>query len=190
MSVNLSLLKKIRCRFLDRSTGQPVPGVIASLSVMVGDLPNNLVQLPVATLSTDATGYMSFDLKPLIDLGLANASGFFVSAPQYGLTNYDLLGSLVEPPRATAGNKDVDVSAAAASPAVGEMMMAVATTNGEKKQPPCIVFPIYLENRLRDEQKSESPSCMPTRFPSIQSPDICDGGFKFQVQRVNNDAGA
>ena len=171
--VNVSILKKIRCRFLDRATGVPVPGVVASLSGATGDETNS-IRFPVGTLSTDATGYMSFDLMPLMALNLTTVSGLFISAPQYGLTNYDLLGSLVEPPRATAGNKDVDVNAPTASPTVGEMMMAVATMNGEKKQPPCIVFPIYLGKQLRDEQKSESPSCMPTRFPSIQSPDMCD----------------
>ena len=158
--VNVSILKKIRCRFLDRATGVPVPGVVASLSGATGDETNS-IRFPVGTLSTDATGYMSFDLMPLMALNLTTVSGLFISAPQYGLTNYDLLGSLVEPPRATAGNKDVDVNAPTASPTVGEMMMAVATMNGEKKQPPCIVFPIYLGKQLRDEQKSESPSCMP-----------------------------
>lgn len=177
MSNNLSLFKKVRCRFLHRSTGQPLPGVIASLSVRVGD-PANLAQLPVATLCTDATGYMSFDLKPfidpLIDLGLATASGLFISAPTFGLTNYDLLGSLVAAPHDGAEKKDANVSGSEASAIGGKMMMPVATTNGEKKEPPCIVFPIYLENRLGDEHGSESASCVPTRLPSIQSPDICD----------------
>lgn len=173
MSINLTLLKKIRCRFLDRSTGMPVPGVIASLSVAVGDAATS-AQLPVATLCTDATGYMSFDLKSLIDLGLDTTSGLFISAPQFGLTYYDLLGSLVAAPPDGAEKKDINVGGSDASSIGREMLMHVATTVGEKKAPPCIVFPIYLENRLRHEHGSESPSCEPTRLPSIQSPDICD----------------
>ena len=97
MSVNLSDLKKIRCRFLDRSTGMPLPGVVASLSIALGD-GVQLAHLPVATLCTDSTGYMSFDLK-FIDFGLA-ANGLFISAPRFGLTNYDLIASLVAPPPA------------------------------------------------------------------------------------------
>lgn len=73
MIVNLSDLKKVRCRFLDRRTGMPVPGVVASLSVAFGDETQS-TRFPVATLCTDTTGYMSFDLKPLIDLRLASAS--------------------------------------------------------------------------------------------------------------------
>ena len=62
--MNLSALNKIRCRFLDQSTGMPVPGVIASLSVGMGSATKS-ARLPVGTLCTDATGYMSFDLKPV-----------------------------------------------------------------------------------------------------------------------------
>lgn len=74
MNVHLALLRKLHCRFLDQSTGEPVPGIIASLSVAVDDAPTS--RLPVATLCADATGYMSFDLKPLIDLGFATTSVF------------------------------------------------------------------------------------------------------------------
>ena len=173
MKMNLAFLKKIRCRFLDRSTGVPVPGVIASLSVVISDQPRS-AQLPVATLCTDATGYMSFDLKPLIDLGLATASGLSISAPKFGLTNYDLLGSLIAAAPDGLENKDVDISNAGESASGEAVMMPVTTMMGEKKELPCVVFPIYLENRLRDEHGSESPSCEPTRIPSIQSPDILD----------------
>jgi len=162
MSMNLSLLKKIRCRFLDRSTGMPVSGVIASLSVAIGGAPK-LVQLPVATLCTDATGYMSFDLKPLIDLGLVTASGLLISAPKFGLTNYDLLGSLVAATHDGAKNKDLYAGG------------FDAAKIAEMKELSCIVFPIYLENCLRDEHGSESKTCESSaRLPSIQSPDVYD----------------
>ena len=55
-----------------------------------------------------------------------------------------------------------------------EMIKHFEATIGEHKKSPCIVFPIYLENRLRDERGSESVTCEPTRLPSIQSPDVCD----------------
>src|SRR5215475_4979022 len=92
MPIKLALLKKVRCRFLDRSTGMPVPGVIASLSVAVGDGANSAL-LPVATLRADTTGYVSFDLKPLIDSKLITASSLYISAPQFDLRSYDLLES-------------------------------------------------------------------------------------------------
>lgn len=104
--MSASILKKIRCRFLDQSTGKPVKGVIASLSVKfeAGDGKSNLI--PLSTLSSDATGYMSFDLKPIIQLeSLApgfSASNFLISAPKYGLTNYDLFATLRE--ATTAGD--------------------------------------------------------------------------------------
>jgi hypothetical protein len=170
--MNLSLLEKIRCRFLDRSTGTPVSGVTASLSVLIGDPPNNTVQLPVATLCTDAAGYMAFDLKPLMDIELGAVAGFFISATKFGLVDYDLLGSLVAAPHGGAGNKNADASAATAS-AIAKMMPPAAS-NGRRKKLPCIVFPIYLENRLQNGHPSESASCEPMRLPSIQSPDICD----------------
>lgn len=176
MNVHLSLLKKIRCRFLDRSTGTPVPGVVASLSVKVGDPPNNSFQLPVATLCTDATGYVSFDLKPLIELGLGSASGFFISVPKFGLTNYDLLGSFAaEPTEGTEhkGKKPTNVSGSAAS-SIGFDLINVAAKNTEKKKPPCIVFPVYIETQSNDERESDTANCEPTRLPAIQSPDICD----------------
>jgi hypothetical protein len=161
MSINLSLLKKVRCRFLDRSTGRPVPGVVASLSITAGDGANS-AQLPVATLCADVTGYMSFDLKLLIDHGMAAASGLFISAPKFGLTNYDLLRSLLTAPHDEAKNYNVDVSG------------TVTSSSGENMELPCIIFPIYLENRLLDKPEPESAICEPTRLPSIQSPDICD----------------
>mgnify|MGYP001585925833 FL=1 len=114
MSMNLSLLKKIRCRFLDRSTGRPVPGVVASLSVAFGDETKS-TRFPVATLSTDATGYMSFDLKPLIDLGLTTASGLLISAPRFGLANYDLLSPRDAAPHAGAESGDVNAGGSEAS---------------------------------------------------------------------------
>ncbi len=167
--MDLSLLKKIRCRFLDRSTGKPVPGVIASLSVVVGDAPN-LAHLPVGTLSTDATGYMSFDLKPLTDLGLATASGFFISAPKFALMNYDLLGSLFRASDDEAENVDVRESLALS---VSGWLSAASTTD-ERKERPCIVFPIYLEDCACNEHESECASRETIRLPSIQSPDIYD----------------
>ncbi len=171
MSISLSLLKKIRCRFLNRSNGTPVPGVIASLSVEVGDATNS-VRLPIATLCSDATGYTSFDLKPLIDLGLDTASGFLISAPRFGLENYNLLASFVAPPPNGGKENDPNAGGSVPSPVGGNMFTQNAAPNGEKKEPPCIVFPIYLDNHSQD--KSEGATCAPTRLPSIQAPDACD----------------
>jgi hypothetical protein len=173
MNLDLSLLKKVRCRFLDCDTGQPLPGVIVSLSVAVGD-GSRSAQLPVATLCSDATGYMSFDLKPIIDLGLVAASGLFISAPKYGLTQYDLLGSFVAEPRDEKRDIDTYIRDSQASSIGRTMMMHMATTTDEAKDVSYLVFPIYLEKCVQDKQALESAGCEPTRLPSIQSPDIWD----------------
>ncbi len=184
-NTNSSMFKKIRCRFLDRSTGLPVSGVTASLSVAVGDPPNS-AQLPVATLCADATGYMSFDLNPLIDLGLVttSTSGFFISAPKFGLINYDLLRSLVATPhngetitdKEKDKDKDKDKEVTLSDASVGEeMMMHIGTSISTKNEKvACIVFPVYLENRLQGVDPIKDAGCEPTRIPAIQSPDICD----------------
>lgn len=125
MNIDISLLKKIRCRFLDRSTGMPVPGVIASLSVAIGDATTS-AQFPVATLCTDATGYMSFDLKPLIDFGLTNVFGLFISAPKFGLTNHDLLSLFGAAPAKGAKTQNGVISGD------GELATPVATTDSER----------------------------------------------------------
>lgn len=172
--MNLSLLEKIRCRFLDRTTGAPVPGVVASLSLGIGDAKKS-VHLPVATLGSDATGYMSFDLKPLLDLGLSGASGLFISAPKFGLAEYDLLAPLVPTPDVTPDkepkNKDAKPGTAKAFP---QMSQPFIPTAGEGRGPVCIVFPIYLDKTSQDDPEAEGADCEPMRLPSIQSPDMCD----------------
>jgi hypothetical protein len=148
-----------------------VPGVVATLSVAVGDATSS-ARLPVATLCTDATGYISFDLKP-VDLGLA-ISGLFISAPKFRLANHDLLGALVTAPGPGAGDSSVPAGdAAAAAIDVGTKIRLGAAAGG-KTELPCIVFPIFLESCSQDEPGLEDAACAPTRLPSIQSPDICD----------------
>ena len=174
MSINLSLLKKIRCRFLDRSTGMPVPGVIVSLSVAVGE-PPKLALLPIATLCTDATGYLSFDLKPVIELGLGTAaSGLLISAPKYGLTHYDLIAALAAPPQEGPKNTKDVVGGSQAASTIGKMMLSAETSAGARQFLSSLVFPIYLATPLQDKNGSESAACQPARLPSIQSPDVCD----------------
>src|SRR5262245_30931773 len=95
MSIELSRLGKVRCRLLNRSTGRPVAGVVVSLSVELGEKAK--AQIPVSTLSSDGTGYLSFDLQPLVKRGLNAVSALLVSAPQVGLEDHNLLGTLLAP---------------------------------------------------------------------------------------------
>ena len=169
--MNLSALNKIRCRFLDQSTGMPVPGVIASLSVGMGSATKS-ARLPVGTLCTDATGYMSFDLKP-VNLEVTPAFGLFISAPEFGLANHDLLRSLVVAPDEPVKDKDGTPGGSQTS-FIGAAMMNAAASNGEKKELPCIVFPVYLGKRPANGHGSERAGCEVARLPSIQSPDVAD----------------
>jgi hypothetical protein len=130
---------------------------------------------------------MSFDLKPIIYLD--NVLGFFISAPKFGLTNYDLLGSLVVTPPTKTEKKNFDLlgtpptktekkylSFEGTEPSLsgGAIMMSAVGTTGQNRELPCIVFPIYLEKCLPNKEEPDSSICEPTRLPSIQSPDICD----------------
>jgi hypothetical protein len=90
MSLSLRSLTKVRARLLDQTSGQPVAGVVVSLSIGMG----NGSTIPVGTLRSDATGYFSFDLRPFINLGLDTVFGLLVSAPGVGLNNLDLLKGL------------------------------------------------------------------------------------------------
>src|SRR5690348_3667868 len=92
MSANLKLLRKVRCRLLDQDSGQPLPGIVVTLALGTGE-DGDGPHIPVSSLSSDATGYLSFDLQPLIDLGLDTASSLLVSAPQLGIEERDLLGT-------------------------------------------------------------------------------------------------
>lgn len=73
--------KRVRCHVLDQASGEPLGGVVVSLSVRPGD-DGAAPAIPVATLCSDPTGYLSFDLQELISAGLDMASGVLVSAPQ------------------------------------------------------------------------------------------------------------
>src|SRR5437870_4067474 len=92
MSISLKHLKKVRCRLLDQTTGQPLAGIVVNLSLAIGEEAKS--SIPVSTLRSDTTGYLSFDLQPLIKLGLDSVSAVLVSAPQLGLKDRNLLERL------------------------------------------------------------------------------------------------
>jgi GH25 family lysozyme M1 (1,4-beta-N-acetylmuramidase) len=170
MTIDLSLFKKIRCRFLDRSTGDPLPGVIASLSV--GGAATNSARFPVATLCSDATGYMSFALKPLIDLGF-DAAAIFISAPQLGLEDYDLVRSFHAPTYVEPASTDAIAGDGEAPEYPGATPTLPVMTNGDAPLS-FVVFPIYVEKHVRQKHDVEEMTHEPTSLPSVQSPDIWD----------------
>jgi hypothetical protein len=97
------------------------------------------MRIPVGTLCSDATGYVSFDLKPLIDLGLQTASGLLISAPCAGLHNYNLLE--------TSGSSrriEGESSSRVALPS------HLQPENSPKRRPPCVVFPVHVEKPKHD----------------------------------------
>jgi len=148
MSISLKRLTKVRCRLLDKGTGQPLAGVVVSFSVGVAEK-----SIPVSTLRSDATGYLSFDLKSLVDSGLDSVPGMYVSAPQIGLKDFDFLGESAGP----AGDISSSLSASALQP----------------RTQLCIEFPIFVERPKLDEENGETV-CRSVNLPSIQRPDPCD----------------
>src|SRR5437773_4495994 len=163
MSFDLELLKKIRCRILDRSNGKPVAGVVASLAVSIGEA-DKPVRIPVGTLRSDATGYLSFDLKPLVDLGLQTASGLLISAPCAGLQNHNLLETLAAS-RRIEGDSNLRVA----------LPSHLQSEKDAKRQPLCVVFPVYVEKPKHNHGSCDCDSrCHAADLVSIQSPDACD----------------
>ena len=173
MSFNLSILRKIRCRFLNRATGSPVAGVIANLSVSVGD-DDAVLRIPVGTLCSDRTGYASFDLKPLIDRGLDVVQGVSISAISHGLRQYDVLQHFVSRQLTDGEDDEGDAVEAAGSEAMRKHMLNhLPSVSGVRADPLCIVFPVYVEEPA-DKDHDCTNGCTTTALASIQSPDACD----------------
>ena len=155
MSISLKKLMKVRCRLIDRRTGQPVPGIVVSLSVSVDGATR---AIPISTLSSDATGYLSFDLKPLVDLGIDDVPGVYISAPQVALDQFDLMGERTE-------------SAAATTTTPRSYVAGSGSANQEDKHL-CIEFPIVVDRPEPDEENGGP--CQSINLPSVQRPDLCD----------------
>lgn len=157
MSISLKMLNKIRGRLLCQTSGEPVAGVVVSLSIAIDEKSH----IPVSTLKSDATGYFSFDLQPLIKAGLDTVSGLFISAPQVGLQNYNLLKTLL------------------ASTSEGQTPTIRYNVSGkidsQDKKSLCIEFPIYVEDSKVYEVSDSG--CQIANLASIQSPDVCDYEF-------------
>lgn len=156
MSISLNQMKKLRCRFLDRKTGQPVSAVVVHLSLPIDDEAKR--SLPISTLRTDATGYVSFDLQPITELGLDMVPAIHVSVPQVGLKNYDVLGQLN-------------------GPAKGDEALSYFPTRSDRAghvhRPICMEFPIHVD-RPSSAQESSEILCRVANLASVQRPDLCD----------------
>lgn len=157
MSISLKRLTKVRCRLIDKATGQPLAGIVVSLSVGLDEAAKSI---PVSTLRSDATGYLSFDLKSLIDLGLDVVPGLYVSAPQIALKDFNLLG-------VNAGYAGDD-----STPAAPRSRRSNSASQGRRKHL-CIEFPIFVERPKLDEESGETV-CRSVNLPAVQRPDLCD----------------
>src|ERR1051325_6273094 len=161
MTANLRLLKKARCRLLDRVSGQPVAGVVVSLAVGIdGTGP----RIPVGTLKSDATGYLAFDLQPLVELGMETATSLYVSSVQVGLKNYDLLASLAHAAGGSRGEAD------------GRSFQPEASLDDVKlgtQKSLCMEFPLHVDTSKVNDARCDA-RCDSTQLSSIQCPDICD----------------
>jgi|GEM_PF-2430743 len=186
MSISLKLLKKVRCRIMDRTTGQPLAGIILSLSVAIGD--GKKSALPVSTLSSDRTGYVSFDLQPLIKRGLDTVSAVLVSAPQVNIQNHNLLETLLDAStnyQAKAEQLVIDSQTPDSVQYMRNQLEKMADQikdlqrqqqfgpRYQEQQSLCIEFPIYADKSKTDLEIS-STACQVLDIASIQSPDIYD----------------
>src|SRR5437870_3278020 len=120
MTINLRYLKKLRCRLLDKTTSQPLAAVVTTLAVAL----DNRSSLPVATLSSDATGYLSFDLQPLQRFGIDSVVGVFITAPQLGLSAHNPFEGLLA---LTAPEPAQEVAEALHTFSVGDSRLATVT---------------------------------------------------------------
>ncbi len=129
-------------------------GIVVSLSIRAAGR-----SVPVSTLRSDATGYVSFDLKSLIDAGVDSVPGLLVSATQIGLKDFDVLAE-------DAGL--ADAGATRAAPWSGQ-----ATSALPGGRPLCVEFPIVVD-RPRRESDSREAACRSLDLPAVQKPDLCD----------------
>ncbi len=174
MSFNLSILKKVRCRFLDRITGSPVPGVVASLSVSIGD-DDAALRIPVNTLCSDRTGYTSFDMKPLIDRGLDVVQAISISAVSHGVRHYDVLQHFTAR-QLTDGEEEEDsreIEPHGSGTMRKHMLSHLPSAGGGRPDPLCIVFPVYVEVPAGKDHNCEN-GCETTNLASVESPDASD----------------
>jgi hypothetical protein len=132
MSINLKRLRKVRCRLLDRASGQPVAGIVVSLAI---DVDQNGPRISVGTLKSDATGYVSFDLQHLLDLGLETAVSLLVTSPRVRLKDHDLLATTSKSSRTTEEGKKPYLLGAEAA----ESQYAAAP------KPFCMEFPMHVD---------------------------------------------
>ena len=162
MSLNSVMLPKLRCRFLDRVSGEPVRGVIASLSLRF-DPASGMAQLPVGTLCSDGAGYVSYDLKQ-IRLDHLPIVGLLITAPRFGLLDYDPLvaSGAISPPDRKLSTIPRD--------APGLTPSASTRARIPFGELPCLVFPIYVDRPVQEQ----APDCGASVFPAVQSADVCD----------------
>jgi hypothetical protein len=160
MSINLKRLRKVRCRLLDRASGQPVAGIVVSLAI---DVDQNGPRISVGTLKSDATGYVSFDLQHLLDLGLETAVSLLVTSPRVRLKDHDLLATTSKSSRTTEEGKKPYLLGAEAA----ESQYAAAP------KPFCMEFPVHVD-RPASGAKPDDDGCEAALLPSVQCPDLCD----------------
>lgn len=176
MNISLKTLQKVRCRLLDRKSARPIAGVIVNLSVALDGDKKSCV--PVSTLRSDTTGYLSFDLTPLIKLGLDQVQGILLSAPRIGLKGSDLLAMLpasdpsIEDPGDTT-QRDSTVQYLLEKHGAKAQLENITSPNSPQSNHICIEFPIYVDEPAPDSETSGC-GCRLAKIPSIQRPDVCD----------------
>jgi hypothetical protein len=160
MSIALALLKKVRCRFLCKESGAPVAGIVASLAIELGTSARS-ARVPVGTLCSDGAGYVSFDLRALLDRGVTAANRLFLTGPRLPQGEIDLLDILLKD-RGAAG---IETGMSASVSAIDMVGAAAADL--------CLVFPVQIPLE-QGKEAAKGAGCASVTLPSVQSPDACD----------------
>jgi hypothetical protein len=153
---------------LDQSSGRPLAGIVVSLAVSDG----GRAHLPVGTLCSDGTGYVSFDLGPLISGGVDQVAALLVSAPAVGIQDRDLIAALSGPDGDGAEPDTTgDGAPETASRALSLSSVFVRADNPEPMdgEALAVAFPIYVEDAI-----AAPLGCAVPELPAVQAPDRID----------------
>ena len=159
MGIRLSSLRKVRCRVQDETNGQPVAGIVVNLSI--GDGEDDAPHIPVATLISDSTGYLAFDLQPLIECGFDDVPRLSINAPQVGVKDRDLFDIL-----RVSSNSDVALHVANVRPPANDPTNEIGLP---------LEFPILVDPHAVDT--NGKGDCSSLRLASVQKPDRLDYEF-------------
>lgn len=169
MAIPLKVLRKVRCRILDASSGKPVAGVVATLVAQMDTAGTS--RFPLGTLRSDHVGYLSFDLAPLTRVGVTSAHRLLLTGPRLPGGEVDLLQLLFRRSDAGASGNDEEST-------VNHLQILSHETGTTGSAEPsidlCLVFPVYVTAQGKPPTLAGGCQCDEGSLTSVQSPDVHD----------------